>query len=768
MKVFKYVLYALLLSGYWSTASAQLNMVHIGTSDAFEYGNSLTVLPDGSTLVCAIQYKSLQNADINAGDALLIKVSPVNKIIWAKKLSGSKRDKFTKATIDGVGNIYVCGYSDLEFNSGNGTGFVFKMDANGNIIWQKEFPNKSNGTYINDMTILSNGNIALAGNSSSYYNESNALLIVLTPMGDLSFSMNYDLAYNGTPTNGDGLEKIIEYNGSLYALGFGRGIGSEFHNLYTMEIDTGNGSIKHCREYEYEFNIGPKNFTCSYPVDFYIRNGKLIIAAINTFTFDTKDGCLFNILHVDPGNNYSTRADWVMQKNKKFTCQGAIYPMTDQDYYSVYINLNQMLLPEDDHTGIPLTVMALDHLVNFSFSVSKVKETSGINSLNKLDINQSKSQLYGVGMSENSFNQIGLLDILLMKTDINMNSNSGCNMTEDTSGRNFTYFTPRIINPPMGAFNGISTSVLPISDMPFKMNSSSPDTLTVKSQCVNYSDSFFLDSFCKGSSYRLPNNKTISEAGIYLVDTLVIKDTSYIQLYYKVSQYPPVLVDAGDDIDVCQGDSVRLHATGSGQLTWNNHISNDVLFYTSNDLIAIVTATDQNGCKSYDSISIKVHSLPDVDAGPPKKSCFNMEVILTGIGAMTYQWDHGVSNNLPFRFTQTTLYKVTGTDEFGCKNIDSVLIELDTINIIFIPNSFSPNNDHHNDYFKPDGAGFELLHMYVYDRWGVLLYEDNGETAGWDGTYKGTTVPDGIYLVRMEYRFCNLIKHCNFTITVLK
>lgn len=768
MKVLRYALFAFMWVGYWPTISAQLHMVHLGTPNAYEYGNSLTVLPDGSTVVCAIQYKSPTTIDVNAGDALLIKVSSANKIIWAKKLSSSRRDKFTKATYDADGNIYACGYVDLEHNSANGTGFVIKMDADGNIIWQKDFPNGMKGSFINDVVVLSNGNIALAGNSSSYYNESNALLIVLTPKGELVLSKNYDLAFNGYPTKGDGLEKIVEYNGRIYALGIGRGQGSEFHNLFTMEIDTVDGSVKQCREYEYDFKNSSLSYNCSYPVDFYIRDGKLIMSASNTCTFDAKDGCLFNILHVDLGNNYSTRVDWVMQWNKKYTSQSSIYPLSDNDYFSAYSNHKRMLVPEEDHSGINVTEIALDRMVDFNFPVAMTKETNGVNSFNKLDVNLSKNRLYGVGMSEKSFNQIGLLDILLMKTDIKLTKGNGCSMVEDTLGRNFTYFTPRISDPPSGTFKGIRASGLPISDMPFSTYSKSHDTLGVKSQCIFYTDSFVYDSFCKGMTYLLPNGKTIKDSGTFLVDTLVIKDTSYIKLYFKVSQYPKLLVDAGKDVSVCLGDSIRLHATGSGLLTWDNGIKNDVSFYTSNDLMAIVTASDHFGCKSNDSVNIKVHPLPNVDAGLSRHACYNMEIVLKGSGAKTYKWDHGVSDNIPFRFTQTTLYKVIGTDEYGCKNTDSVWIELDTIKTIFIPNSFSPNNDHFNDYYSPKGVGFELLHMSVYDRWGIVLYENDGEFAGWDGTYQGFTVPEGIYLVRMKYRFCSQIIYKSFTITVLR
>ena len=64
--------------------------------------------------------------------------------------------------------------------------------------------------------------------------------------------------------------------------------------------------------------------------------------------------------------------------------------------------------------------------------------------------------------------------------------------------------------------------------------------------------------------------------------------------------------------------------------------------------------------------------------------------------------------------------------------------------------AFSPNGDGINDtYYVPvtNLSGVKHFHMDIFDRWGQLVYTTNDVTQGWDGTYKGTPQPEGVYVV---------------------
>lgn len=72
---------------------------------------------------------------------------------------------------------------------------------------------------------------------------------------------------------------------------------------------------------------------------------------------------------------------------------------------------------------------------------------------------------------------------------------------------------------------------------------------------------------------------------------------------------------------------------------------------------------------------------------------------------------------------------------------------------LYIPNSFSPNGDGVNDIFKPVMVGnFQDLQMYIFDRWGQMVYYSTDLSDGWDGTFKGQRAMEDVYVLKIQYR----------------
>ena len=67
--------------------------------------------------------------------------------------------------------------------------------------------------------------------------------------------------------------------------------------------------------------------------------------------------------------------------------------------------------------------------------------------------------------------------------------------------------------------------------------------------------------------------------------------------------------------------------------------------------------------------------------------------------------------------------------------------------VLQMPNAFSPNGDGINDVYKAK-SGYQSItefHAYIFNRWGQKLFEWSDPAEGWDGTYKGKPVKDGVY-----------------------
>ena len=41
---------------------------------------------------------------------------------------------------------------------------------------------------------------------------------------------------------------------------------------------------------------------------------------------------------------------------------------------------------------------------------------------------------------------------------------------------------------------------------------------------------------------------------------------------------------------------------------------------------------------------------------------------------------------------------------------------------VYIPNAFTPNTDGNNDDFMAKGTGIAAIDMWIYDRWGMMIY----------------------------------------------
>ena len=71
-----------------------------------------------------------------------------------------------------------------------------------------------------------------------------------------------------------------------------------------------------------------------------------------------------------------------------------------------------------------------------------------------------------------------------------------------------------------------------------------------------------------------------------------------------------------------------------------------------------------------------------------------------------------------------------------------------------MPNAFSPNGDGINDIYqaKTNYQSIVEFKATIFNRWGQKLYEWDDPAGGWDGTYKGKYVAQGVYFVVVKAR----------------
>ena len=79
-----------------------------------------------------------------------------------------------------------------------------------------------------------------------------------------------------------------------------------------------------------------------------------------------------------------------------------------------------------------------------------------------------------------------------------------------------------------------------------------------------------------------------------------------------------------------------------------------------------------------------------------------------------------------------------------------------------MPNAFSPNGDEHNNIYRPKQSSLKSIvefHAYIFNRHGQKLFDWTDPTKGWDGTYRGNPVKDGVYFVYVKARGADGIEY---------
>jgi gliding motility-associated-like protein len=127
-------------------------------------------------------------------------------------------------------------------------------------------------------------------------------------------------------------------------------------------------------------------------------------------------------------------------------------------------------------------------------------------------------------------------------------------------------------------------------------------------------------------------------------------------------------------------------------------------------------------------------------------------------------WDFGdggtaISKDVTHNYTEIGVYDVSllVVSASGCR--DSILLE-DEVSIIGegdikFPNAFTPNGDGLNDSFKPVSKGVIKYEMYVYNRWGELIFTTKDLNAGWSGKINGDLAKPDVYVWKAEGKFTN-------------
>jgi gliding motility-associated-like protein len=198
---------------------------------------------------------------------------------------------------------------------------------------------------------------------------------------------------------------------------------------------------------------------------------------------------------------------------------------------------------------------------------------------------------------------------------------------------------------------------------------------------------------------------------------------------------------------------------------WSNGAVTDTLIGVSAGNYS-VTVTDQNGCQTSGTYQVNSISGPIASfTAHPQRATTDDPVITfinQAVGGTQCLWDFGdqttsqnCQNPIHTYPSAEGEYHVTLTvcDDYGCCDSTSGVVYIESLVSIYIPDAFSPNEDGINDYFYISASGInpDYFELYIYDRWGNMVFHTTDINQPWDGKYKGKYVPSGCYVYKMKY-----------------
>ena len=188
-----------------------------------------------------------------------------------------------------------------------------------------------------------------------------------------------------------------------------------------------------------------------------------------------------------------------------------------------------------------------------------------------------------------------------------------------------------------------------------------------------------------------------------------------------------------------------------------------------------LTVTSLAGGCEYTQVQeayINVYPIPQVGffAGPQPTRAPDTEITFDGYSnanVVEWFWTFNTFNPLGYSFEQDPTFQFPPaeggiypvqlqiTDSHGCVNVVNRQIEIQSMFNLFIPTSFTPNNDGHNDAFFVEGTDIDpdRFEFEVWNRWGELIWSTTDPTDAWygqvgeDGQHY---VPNGPYSYRIE------------------
>jgi gliding motility-associated-like protein len=259
--------------------------------------------------------------------------------------------------------------------------------------------------------------------------------------------------------------------------------------------------------------------------------------------------------------------------------------------------------------------------------------------------------------------------------------------------------------------------------------------------------------------------KTFTTAGTYI---LTVSDgcfTGYDTLVVTDTQGEPTLTLTAPP-NGCVGSATTITAAGAANYTWSpatglNTTTGPVVTASIVDTVTY-TVIGTNACGD-DTATVTINAVTQFQPAfsYAVDECSGLTTT-TNLGPLTgdylWVWDNGDTSTTyspQISFMSAGQHNVFLISNPGTACADTLRQVITTAagekELVYMPNSFTPNGDGINDYFKVFTAQTCLEgELYIFDNWGEeVFYTDKAFTTFWNGSYKSKKATNTVFAYRL-------------------
>jgi len=118
-------------------------------------------------------------------------------------------------------------------------------------------------------------------------------------------------------------------------------------------------------------------------------------------------------------------------------------------------------------------------------------------------------------------------------------------------------------------------------------------------------------------------------------------------------------------------------------------------------------------------------------------------------GYQSYLWSTGETSDF-ITVNESGAYWLIVQNEKCCFAVDTVYVLLFDV---VVPNAFHPGGTSNTEFKAIPTSDVDISNysMYIYNRWGQIVFEGNDISQGWDGMYEGDEAPGDVYVWIINY-----------------